>query len=219
LKRLTQYSLLGVWLMIAAAPAMGKPVSREEVGLTVCLMNDARVPALLEKDVERRVDALLEDAAIQTRWLHGGDSSRTVEERWTCAHPEAMRVLILRWMTTGKQAMPGELGEAFLGQDGKGVIADLFLDRVEQLTREREVNFAQLLAHVTAHELGHLLLGANAHSAAGLMQAKMNEESLAKMAQGNFQFSREQEKKMHERVKAAGQLAILADNRREWLGR
>ena len=118
-----------------------------------------------------------------------------------------MRVLIVHWMTTGKQALPGELGQAFLGEDGRGVIADVFLDRMERVTSEREVNLAQLLAHVTAHELGHLLLGANAHSAAGLMQAKLNEENLAKMAQGYFRFSREQDKKINEKVRAAGGVA------------
>jgi hypothetical protein len=201
-----QYSLLTVSLAISAVPVMGQTVSSEEAGLTVCLMNDAGVPPGLEKEVERRVGDLLEDAAIQIRWLHGGDPMRTAEECWACAHPEAMRVLIVHWMTTGKQALPGELGQAFLGEDGRGVIADVFLDRMEWLTSERDVSLAQLLAHVTAHELGHLLLGANAHSAAGLMQAQLNEGSLEKMAQGYFRFSREQDKKMNEKVRAAGEV-------------
>jgi hypothetical protein len=193
-------------------PASAKPVSSVEVQLTVCLMNDAAVPWATVGEVEQRVDALLVDSAIHIRWLHGGDPSRTVEERWMCSHPEALRVLMLRWMATSKQVIPGEMGEAFLGKDGKGAIADLFLDPMDLLARESGVNFAQLLAHVTAHELGHLLLGADAHSVNGLMRARMNENSFEKIRQGNLCFSREQEKKMHARVKAAAQWTMLADD-------
>ncbi|HVM74774.1 MAG TPA: hypothetical protein VMT75_03965 [Candidatus Saccharimonadales bacterium] len=206
MKRLMQCSLLAVSLIAAAAPALGKVVPGEEVGLTVCLMNDAGVPAALEEELERRVDALMEDAAIRIRWLNGRDPGRTAETRCVCSHPEPMRVLILHLMATGKVALPSELGQAFLGEDGLGVTADLFLDRVERLTGERELDLRRLLAHVAAHELGHLLLGVNAHTVAGLMQARMDGESLARVEQGRLRFSVAQMKKMHDRVNAAGQL-------------
>ena len=205
MKRLTRSALLVVSLMAGAGPGLGKVVPRGEVGLTVCLMNDAGVSMALEEDMERRVDALMEEAGIQIRWLHGKDPGRTAETRCTCSHPEPMRVVILHLMAMGKAAMPNELGQAFLGEDGVGVMADLFLDRVQRLTDEREVDLGQLLAHVAAHELGHLLLGAKAHTASGLMQAKMDGESMAKMERGGFRFSSAQLKKMHDNVKAAGQ--------------
>jgi hypothetical protein len=220
LKRLKQCPLVLVWLLVVGPRTIARPVSSEDVELTVCLMNDARESPDRVEQVERQVDSLLLDSAIHVRWLRGGDPGRTAEERWLCSHPEPFRVVILRWMPTGKQAMANELGQAFVGVDGRGIIADLFLDRVRRLQEERNIAFAALLAHVTAHELGHLLLGAvEAHSAAGLMRAEMNEDSLRQMAQGGCHFSRQQEKKMHQRVKAAGQMARLAENRPDQLGK
>ena len=200
-----RYSLLAVSLMAIGGLAKGQRYQSEEAALTVCLMNDVGVPRTVEENVERRVDAMVEDAGIHIRWLHGEDPGRTAEVRCVCSHPEAMRVVIVRWIPRGKSAMPNELGQAFLGEDGVGAIADLFLDRIVRLTQERDVDFAHLLAHVTAHELGHLLLGANSHSAGGLMQARMNEDSLARLAQVDFRFSRKQVEKIRERMKAAGQ--------------
>jgi len=207
MKRLMRYSLLAVSLVGAAAPISGKSARGEELGLTVCVMNDAGVPAAIEEDVERRVDALMQGASIQIRWLHGLTPGRTAEVRCLCSHPEPMRVLILHLLETGRAAWPSELGQAFLGEDGQGVMADVFLDRLQQLTEEREIDYARLLAHVVAHELGHLLLGPNAHSVMGLMQARMTGDSLERMEQGNFRFSQEQMRNMHARLKVAEQMA------------
>ena len=214
MKRLMQYSLLAVSWFAATGLTVGKPSPESELAITVCVMNDASVPAAVEAAVERRVEMSMEAAGIRVRWLHGRDTARTSEVRCLCSNPQPMRVLILHWMTNGKAASPGELGEAFVGEDGRGVIADLFLDRMERLKEERDVDFVQLLAHVTEHELGHLLLGANSHSVSGLMRARINEETLVKLTQGDSQFSREQIKKMHERAKGENELSVwhrLAD--------
>jgi len=118
-------------------------------------------------------------------------------------------------MKGGLVTSPNELGEAFLDASGRGVITDLFLDKVERMKTEREGDFAVLLAHLTAHELGHLLLGGEPHSMSGLMQAKMSEQSLTKMMQGNFGFSRAEQKKMRARVMGAELSALLARNQAE----
>lgn len=205
LKRLMQYSLLAVSWLTTISSVVGKPTPEKDLAVTLCVMNDAGVPAAVEEAVERRVETSMEEAGIQIRWLRGRDNGRTAEVRCLCSHPEPMRVLVLHWMATGKATTPGELGEAFTGEDGRGVAADLFLDRMERLEEERGIGFAQLLAYVTEHELGHLLLGANSHSTSGLMQARMNEQTLVKIAQGGSRFSREQVKRMKERAKGENQ--------------
>jgi hypothetical protein len=63
------------------------------------------------------------------------------------------------------------LGDAFvdLGAQG-GVLATVYLDRVTTLAAAAGGNVATLLGHAIAHELGHLLLGTNAHGTHGLMR-------------------------------------------------
>ena len=52
-----------------------------------------------------------------------------------------------------------------------GVLATIYVDRVERMAGLSEANTASLLGRAIAHELGHLLLATNAHSSSGLMRA------------------------------------------------
>ena len=224
MKRLLQYSLLVGSLALAAQllppqRTQAQSTVSETLPLTVCLMNDAGLTDDVVAKVQARVDALFTVSEIRIRWIRGGDPGRTVEERWACEHPEALQRVVIRWMNGGLLKSPNEIGEAFVDGHGKGVIADLFLDKVERIKVEREVDFTVLLAHLTAHELGHLLLGGEPHSVLGLMQAKVSEESLTKMMQGNCGFSRAEQKKMHARVKGAEISPMLAHNRAESFGK
>jgi hypothetical protein len=217
LKRVWQYSIVAV-LVFFANRAEAQVAPSGTVRLTVCLMDDAGLTDEVVGKVERRVDELFAPSGIALRWLRGGDPGRTVEERWACEHPEVLQRVVIRWMKGGLLASPNELGEAFLDADGRGVIADLFLDKMERIKTAREVDFTVLLAHLTAHELGHLLLGGGSHSVSGLMEAKVSEEALRKMMQGNFGFSRTEQKRMHARMKAAEVSAMLARNRPNQFG-
>jgi hypothetical protein len=203
LKRLLQFSLLVVTAIRTLQTVDARPVSGHPMQLTVCVMNDGGVTQKTVQEVEKRVDLIFADSAIAIQWILGGDPNRTVAERWACGHPEPLRIVILRWMQDGKSATPKELGETFLGANGLGVVSDVFLKRTMQLGSEREVNFAALLALVTAHELGHLLLGPESHSHSGLMRAKISEDSLSRIMQGSFGFTREEDYKMYARMKSA----------------
>jgi hypothetical protein len=59
---------------------------------------------------------------------------------------------------------------------GFGAVANVYADRTRELAHGRE--FEVILGRVIAHELGHLLLGKNAHSAAGIMQAQRRDQDL-----------------------------------------
>jgi hypothetical protein len=61
----------------------------------------------------------------------------------------------------------------------------VFYDRVQQISRQT-VNEGMVLGHAIAHELGHLLLGVDAHSPEGLMRAHWTSRDLALAAQGKL---------------------------------
>jgi hypothetical protein len=63
------------------------------------------------------------------------------------------------------------LGDAFIDAEaGSGVLATIYVDRVEEMAAMSEADAAILLGRVIAHELGHLLLATSAHSTTGLMR-------------------------------------------------
>jgi hypothetical protein len=57
---------------------------------------------------------------------------------------------------------------------------------------EKNASLAQILGHVEAHEIGHILLHDSSHSSAGLMRARWSADDLRAAAQGRLLFSQQQ---------------------------
>jgi hypothetical protein len=93
-------------------------------------------------------------------------------------------------------------GLAFLSAEGTGCYSDVFYDRATELQSAWNVDLSDILGNVMAHELGHLLLGSNAHASAGIMQARWKDEELNRMVRGNLLFTAEQANNMRAKLTA-----------------
>jgi len=92
------------------------------------------------------------------------------------------------------------MGISFQADDGKGCYADLFYEPMERLQKSAGTDMAGLLGHVAAHEIGHLLLGNNSHSAAGIMHARWTPDELASAKAGALVFSEQESLRMKARL-------------------
>jgi hypothetical protein len=90
-----------------------------------------------------------------------------------------------------KNARWRELGRSIATHDG-GTFATVYLDLVEDEASEIDLPRIVVLSYAAAHEVGHLLLGADAHTSEGLMKAHWKTEDLQAMAQNRFHFTPEQ---------------------------
>jgi hypothetical protein len=63
---------------------------------------------------------------------------------------------------------------------------------VQTLHNDCHVSLAGVLAHVMAHEVGHLLLGTNAHSPTGIMRPSWQARELRSIIMGTLLFTSEQ---------------------------
>jgi hypothetical protein len=70
-----------------------------------------------------------------------------------------------------------------------GVLATVYLDPIVKLTSDGPIDEATLLGRAIAHELGHLLLGANAHSRHGLMRAAWTKDEVRRNRESDWTFS------------------------------
>jgi hypothetical protein len=66
------------------------------------------------------------------------------------------------------------LGTAIVQDNGPSVLASVYAGSVAERSARTGVPVATILGRVIAHEIGHLLIGTNAHAPAGLMQATWN---------------------------------------------
>jgi hypothetical protein len=95
-----------------------------------------------------------------------------------------------------------DLGFAPSSEDG-GVLATIFFDRVELVAKGRPV--ASVLGNVIGHEIGHLMLGSNAHSSTGIMTPHWSREFLKLAGQGLLHFTPEQCERLRQSVSARAQ--------------
>ncbi len=118
----------------------------------------------------------------------------------SCQDPPSATHLNLRVVSHASKVSNGVLGVAFLSADGTGVYSDASYNAVDELDRKWHVGLARVLGHVMAHELGHLLLGLNAHSRQGIMCPSWHGDELHLASTGSLLFSEDQARLMRERL-------------------
>jgi hypothetical protein len=110
------------------------------------------------------------------------------------------RVAAPRIVSSAQKSSDDIFGVAFLSAEGTGAYGNVFYDSVERLDRDWHVGLTRVLGHVMAHELGHLLLGSNAHSRQGIVCPRWHEDELRLASMGALLFSEEQAQFMRERL-------------------
>jgi hypothetical protein len=156
-------------------PPVAESASPTPIHVTARLYNVAQVPASVKTAALGVTAGALNAGGIHLRW-------RDCDVADSCAMIPVRGELIIRLVRSGTHIVTGTdpivartnvLGEAFIDmRERTGVLASVFIDRVELVAALSEIDTALLLGRAIAHEVGHLLLGTNAHSVNGLMRAQ-----------------------------------------------
>ena len=175
-----------VWIAVMPPPLAGAVTPDPEVPVRV-YQGAAAAPADLAASLAV-AGAALAGAAVDVAWrsCHGTAlACRTVLE------PGEITVRVLRLAPDAAASRGQSLGEAFIDTaTGRGVLATVFLDRVERLARLSGTDAVALLGRAIAHEIGHLLLGSTGHSPDGLMRATWSPRELRRARPHDWTFSR-----------------------------
>ena len=127
-----------------------------------------------------------------------------------CARAEWPTHLAIRLVSRSVRSTGEVFGVAFLSAEGTGCYSDVFYERALELHADWNVGLSDILGSVMAHELGHLLLGSNSHSGAGIMRAHWQGEELHRLSRGNLGFSSDQASHMRGKLNRASQPVSLA---------
>jgi hypothetical protein len=86
-----------------------------------------------------------------------------------------LKVLLLSKEMAIRKAATDGVGDAVLAQAAKGCGRTyIFSHRVGALAKRNQRSVGEVLGWVIAHELGHLILPENSHSATGIMSAAID---------------------------------------------
>ena len=87
--------------------------------------------------------------------------------------------------------------------EARGINLWVFYPRIRAYSAELGHGPSQLLGHVMAHELGHLLLPYGAHSVAGLMRPAWDRAQVRAAAEGLLTFTPDQAGLIREGLRAS----------------
>ena len=185
---------LGLVASILLCGAMSKAQNYESLRIRVLVNDSVGVNHSVLKQAEEEASWLLRSAGITIDWVH---CSNTAD----CRRPPRSNEFVLHIASNGKTTSDFVFGEAFLAPDGTGKYVDVFFNRMRET--DGDINVGQLLGAVSAHELGHLLLGSHAHSLVGIMEPVWKRDALHRIARRNLTFTPEQIRSIRNRLQSS----------------
>jgi hypothetical protein len=103
------------------------------------------------------------------------------------------------------------LGDAMIDtRTGTGVLATIYIDRVEWLADQAGADRRALLGRAIAHELGHLMLATTTHGPVGLMRAFWSHDEVRRGQRRDWSFAPTELAAMRRRAEARERDARLA---------
>jgi hypothetical protein len=196
----------------ATAQSAGKSMAQDwHPQINLRFHNYSQIDARILLASEQIVSDILRKAGVDTVWLacSSGEGSHSDAE---CAKSLGATDLNLNFPLPSATKMYQRADSVYGFTLGNN--AWVFFDRVKASALEYHLDTAQLLGNVIAHELGHLLLGDNAHSNWGLMRARWSPEQLRAADRKELSFSNIERVKIRDFVTASHQAESLAQAQR-----
>ena len=121
----------------------------------------------------------------------------------TATSGRSLTIILTTIATAPAGLVPESMGVAPSPGDGtRGTTAYIFMDRVTSFVAEYRVAGEYVLACALAHEIGHLLLPPNAHTADGIMRGNWHPALFPPNAPGVLGFPPDQARLLRLRVQS-----------------
>ena len=157
--------LIAIMAFTAQSRASARePQDPERVSVLVRVDNMANVPADIVRVSEERAADVFGGIAVRLEWIDGQTANRDM-----VIAPYTV-VLVSGGAVPDKAATKGPV-DIVVGEAAAAAHrAYVFYDRIAAMRLISARDLASTLGDVIAHELGHLMLPANSHSASGIMR-------------------------------------------------
>ena len=188
-------------LLISVIPAFGQSPSFANAEptpvITVRTHLFVQVPQETLLEAEAVASEILHRADLEVVWINCDYSIPPASREPGCARALSSLDFVLN-IVDRLQALSPKLSKIAMGvaavpsKGGEGDSAYVGMRQAEGVAHASAIPLETILGLGAAHELGHLLLGENAHSASGLMKAKWGNDELSLGSHGDLIFLQEQ---------------------------
>jgi hypothetical protein len=161
--------------------------------IRVRVNNYTQASPAVSAGAEHEAARILGKAGLRTVWLDCPAGHSTVDSQDPCRGPLEASDIALRVLS---EATQNKFQDTAFGFAVVPVLASIYYDYVAHLARSDDAEFEIpiILGCVIAHEIGHLLLGSNSHSASGIMQGHWERGQIRHAVTGSLLFTPEQAK-------------------------
>jgi hypothetical protein len=184
-------------LLIALASLTRSTANAQDRQISIHLYNLSGIPAGTLDRATREVSRIFAQQDVTINWtagtpeaeeVHATDQSGPAPFRDT----HARRFLVVRVGRGLAFKAPNDSLGVSLPHAQFGISASIFQERIETLCQGSGQDFALLLGHAIAHEIGHVTLASNAHSPNGIMRARWGKGEFHLAAMGHLGFNPQQ---------------------------
>jgi hypothetical protein len=181
-------------------------VERANLKITLRMYNYGVSRGLLARS-EGEATAILNRAGLEVAWVDCPLTPREIENYPGCQEPMGTADFAVKILNAGEadrlsthQEVWGQALEC--PRDAIGCSAYVFPREVQELAKYGDATKSQLLGHALAHEVGHLLLGPNSHTATGVMRPQWHHQDLQTIARAHLFFTDQQARRVRDEVSA-----------------
>jgi hypothetical protein len=169
----------------------GRPLFAQTPALRVQVYDYANLSAATLGHFISLTQGILSDTGISVQVnLCRGNGAMVCKS--TVDTPRTLMITILAGDPTHtSNARRPALGQSSADRNG-GTFASVFLAPIRDQAATADIPWAIVLSYATAHEIGHLLWGAQAHTSRGLMKATWDRNDYVTMYQKHCHFTHEQ---------------------------
>jgi hypothetical protein len=184
-------------LLIALASLTCSAANAQDPQISIHLYNLSGIPARTLDRATREASGIFARQDVTINWTAGLPEAEEVhitdQHGVTAFRDDRVRPFLVVRVGRGlaSNASNGVLGVS-LPHAQFGISVTVFQDRVEDLCQDVGQDFALLLGHVIAHEIGHVMLASNAHSKKGIMRARWRQDEFDLAAMRRLGFNRQQ---------------------------
>lgn len=191
--------IIGLLLIALPSASLAGGISASSLGVNnqpvirVEVYNYTHLGRKKLREAEGQAANLFAMAGVRIAWLNHSQKGRSVLSPLNHSNADFSIRILYAFMSRRlpRASEANALGESRVpsgtNEPTAGGIADVFYDRVREVSTRWDLFPGQVLGDAIAHELGHLLMGVR-HSSQGIMKAFWDPHDLELTSQGRLQF-------------------------------